>query len=467
MIPFEVMPKLTSHPVMLVVLLAVFALSSPLSLAAETPPLERLLALLGAEREAILNSLTGELTDTDIPALLEIVSVSRDPALNRRLIDHLEATTKKSFGYDLERWFRWWWNRDIPTAPSYADFKARLYARIDPSFERYFSAERDAAIRLDEIRWGGVGRDGIPPLRDPKLVAASDAELDGGDVIFGFEIRGEARAYPKRILAWHEMAVETVAGVPIAAVYCTLCGTVIVYDTRSSQDGETTVHAMGTSGFLYRSNKLMYDQATFSLWSTLRGEPVVGPLVGRGIRLAQYPVVTTTWKEWKRRHPDTKVLSFDTGHDRDYGEGVAYRSYFASDDLMFTVPTGEDPARDRALRNKDDVLAIRAPDPTDPPLAIAVSFLETHPIHHDRVGGLEIVVLTDRSGAARVYASAGLRLKQWNRKDTATDPAGIRWTVTEAALLAEDGTMRRERVAAHRVFWFGWRAAEPETRLVR
>ena len=81
-------------------------------------------------------------------------------------------------------------------------------------------------------------------------------------------------------------------------------------------------HELGTSGFLYRSNKLMYDQETFSLWSTLQGEPVVGPLVGQGIKLKQHHVVTSTWGEWKRRHPKTKVLSLDTGHQRDYGEGV-------------------------------------------------------------------------------------------------------------------------------------------------
>jgi len=96
-----------------------------------------------------------------------------------------------------------------------------------------------------------------------------------------------------------------------------------------------TVHELGTSGFLYRSNKLMYDRATQSLWSTLRGEPVIGPLVGQGIRLARGSVVTTTWGEWRRRHPHTSVLSIDTGHTRDYAEGAAYRDYFATDALMF------------------------------------------------------------------------------------------------------------------------------------
>jgi hypothetical protein len=103
-------------------------------------------------------------------------------------------------------------------------------------------------------------------------------------------------------------------------VYCTLCGAMIRYDT--SVDG--VQHELGTSGFLYRSNKLMYDQATKSLWSTLSGTPVVGALVGQGIELRSLYVVTTTWKEWKKRHPNTTVLSLDTGHARDYREGAAY-----------------------------------------------------------------------------------------------------------------------------------------------
>jgi len=97
-------------------------------------------------------------------------------------------------------------------------------------------------------------------------------------------------------------------------------------------------YTLGTSGFLYRSNKLMYDKQTQSLWNTLWGEPVIGPLSEKDIKLERMSVVTTTWGEWRRRHPKTKVLSLETGHERDYAEGVAYRDYFATDQLMFPVP---------------------------------------------------------------------------------------------------------------------------------
>ena len=161
---------------------------------------------------------------------------------------------------------------------------------MDPGFVDYFYGNPAANIRLDEIRWGGVRRDGIPPLDHPKMIAAAEADyLDDGNIVFGVALDGDVRAYPKRILAWHEMFKDSIAGEHHTGVYCTLCGTMILY--RSAFDG--VHHELGTSGFLYRSNKLMYDRATMSLWSTFAGEPAVGSLVGQGIRLDLRHVVTT------------------------------------------------------------------------------------------------------------------------------------------------------------------------------
>jgi len=152
-------------------------------------------------------------------------------------------------------------------------------------------------------------------------------------------------------------------------------------------------HELGTSGFLYRSNKVMYDHATKSCWSTLHGEPIVGPLVGK--------------------HPNTTVLSLETGHHRDYGEGVAYRDYFATDKLMFTVPQ-----IDTRLLNKDEVLAFRDEDQQ---LAIAIKFLATKGIHHDKIGKQNIVVLANSNGASRAYDAGTTTFTSWNRIDQAIE----------------------------------------------
>jgi hypothetical protein len=149
-----------------------------------------------------------------------------------------------------------------------------------------------STIRLDEIDWGGVRVNGIPPLRSPKLVPAEAATwLLDGHIVFGVEVNGEARAYPKRILAWHELATDRLGGLDLTIVYCTLCGTVIPYQSQAGGRRFT----FGTSGLLYRSNKLMFDEETGSLWSALDGKPVVGALVGSGLQLAFTSAVTTTW----------------------------------------------------------------------------------------------------------------------------------------------------------------------------
>ena len=395
----------------------------------------------------------------DMPMLLESARFARHRETWRAIFGLLERKTEQDFQEDLDRAFQWLWNQDVQPHPNYAEFKKTLYSKIDPRFSEYFSDAYPAKIRLDEIRWGGVHRDGIPPLKNPKTISIDAATyLDDSDVVFGVEFGGHARAYPKRILAWHEMVKDVVGDVSICGVYCTLCGAMIVY--RTELDGKH--HELGTSGFLFRSNKLMYDHETKSMWSTLQGEPVVGPLVDQGIQLEPLHVVTTTWGTWRAMHPKTDVLSLDTGHRRDYGEGVAYRAYFATDELMFGVPH-----LDGRLKNKDEVLIIRGE--FDQPLAISQSFLDRHPIYHLRWEDQSFVVLTDSSGANRVYECGSQRFSLSSVDEIVTDADGVSYRITEHALIPADAATgkRMERFPSHRAFWFGWAAAFPNTKLVK
>ncbi len=394
-----------------------------------------------------------------VPMILETMHLSRDPGLTRALIGLLEKHTGRKFGYDVNAWYEWLWNREENKHPHYARFKGELYKRIDPKFGAYFADSHPVTIRLDEVRWGGVLQDGIPPLRDPEMIPAAQADyLKDDHVVFGLTVNGDARAYPKRILAWHEMFVDTVGGLPVAGVYCTLCGSMILYQT--TLDG--TNHRLGTSGFLYRSNKLMYDKATQSLWNTFWGKPVIGPLVGKGIELKYRGVVTSTWGEWKKRHPDSKVLSLNTGHFRDYSEGAAYRRYFATDELMFNVPK-----LDKRLKNKAEILALLFPQHPDKPLAIAAAHLLDNPVYQNALGTVNYVVLTDASGANRVYNAGGVTFQSWDREFTATDAKGRRWQVTEDALISKDGKQKLPRLPAYRAFWFGWFSAYPHSQLIK
>lgn len=427
-------------------------------------PVDSFLALTSDQHEQrarALRSMRENWSDGDAVMMIEAARFARHPGTRAAIFEVLAQATHQDFGVDIDKWYRWIWNRDIDAHPNYATFKKKLYSRIDPRFAEYFSDEYATKIRLDEIRWGGVRRDGIPPLKNPEtLPAAAATYLADSDIVFGVQFGGQSRAYPKRILAWHEMVKDVVGGQSINGVYCTLCGSMIVY--RTELNGKH--YELGTSGFLYRSNKLMYDRATKSMWSTLRGAPVVGPLVGKGIELEPLYVVTTTWGKWKQQHPDTDVLSLETGHRRDYGEGVAYRNYFATDQLMFTVP-----GTDLRLKNKDEVLIVRGQ--SKQPLAIAAAFLNRHRIYQDSTGKREFVVLTDDSGANRVYHTGGYKFAGWADAKSVESEGGKRWRVTEDALVPENDPAadanRLARLPAHRAFWFAWYAAFPNTRLVK
>lgn len=389
--------------------------------------------------------------------LLETIYFSNNIDNRSELASLFARKTRQSLESNFDAWFQYIWNKKASYPPNYFNFKAKLHQSIDAKFYKYFFNRQDEnTIRLDEVRWGGVLQDGIPPLRNPKMITAANAGyLEDTNIVFGIEVNGDARAYPKRILAWHEMFVDTVGGVPVAGVYCTLCGTIILYKTE--HNGQN--YQLGTSGFLYRSNKLMYVKGTQSLWSTLEGKPVIGPLVDKGIELEYLSVVTTTWGEWKERHPETSVLSLNTGHKRDYREGKAYQSYFSTDDLMFTIPK-----IDSSLNNKDEILSIRLPKVNEN-IAISSKFLQKSSIYHSEIAETSFVVFTDASGAHRVYFTNGLKFKQYDNGRIAYDNNGKKWTLQEGKMISEHGK-ELKRFPSHNAFWFGYKAAFPNTKLI-
>jgi hypothetical protein len=148
--------------------------------------------------------------------------------------------------------------------------------------------------------------------------------------VLGVAWQGEARAYPIAILDWHELVNDTLGGLPILVSYCPLCGTGIVFDRRI----EGAVRRFGVSGLLYRSDLLMYDRETESLWSQISAEAVTGPSLGRRLALLRSRVERLG--EWKRSHPETTVLSRETGYRRDYTRSP-YAGYADSHRLAFPV----------------------------------------------------------------------------------------------------------------------------------
>jgi hypothetical protein len=203
-----------------------------------------------------------------------------------------------------------------------------------------------ASIPAGEIVAGGPPRDGIPALVDPLRIPAEEAHWEAEEPVVGVVIRGNAAAYPLSILEWHELVNDTLGGRPILVSYCPLCGTAMVFDRRIAGRART----FGVSGLLFRSDLLLYDRETESLWSQLRSEAVTGRSLGQRLVLLRSRVVR--WSEWRALHPGTTVLSPETGHRRPYGRSP-YGDYATSEQLRFPAPV------DRRYHPKTPTLGLR------------------------------------------------------------------------------------------------------------
>ena len=169
-------------------------------------------------------------------------------------------------------------------------------------------------IDLSEIR-GVVPPDAIPALEDPAFEPAAEVEwLAGVEPVVALEVNGDARAYPLRIMTWHELVNGTVGGVPVTVSYCPLCNSAVTYDRRLGD----RILDFGTSGALYNSALVMYDRQTESLWSHYTGQAVAGHLAGAELNFI--PAQTVSFEAFLASHPDGHVLSLDTGHFRRYGQ---------------------------------------------------------------------------------------------------------------------------------------------------
>lgn len=385
----------------------------------------------------------------------------------------LNDLTGQEHGPDWRSWIEWYGATDIEPPDGFTSWKGTLFARIDPNFEMFLQDDHPQQnIRVEEIVWGGVALDGIPALDNATMIPADEENyLTPGDPVFGIVINGDARAYPLRILDWHEMANDVVGGVPISLAYCTLCGAAIAFDGRAS-DGET--YTFGSSGFLYRSNKLMYDRNTFTLWNQLTGEPVLGELAGTDVTLDFFPTVLTTWEEWQQQHPETQVLAVTTGFSRPYDLGSAYGDYFSAEETMFPVWQ-----RSGDFDTKSQVYALRL---NDVPAAYPLEIVADEQVINDDINGegvvvvagaLPIVEVTGESrrvgevtyspgGEVRAYERSEQSFSPGSTPDIIVDQDGAEWQVTEEGLIGPEGE-ELARVSGHLAYWFGWYAFFPQT----
>ena len=403
--------------------------------------------------------------------LVDTAALTLDDQTAFHVARALKALTGQDFGgyaWSAADWYRWIGEHpEIQAPPDYDRWKGTLFAQFDLSLENFIYRDVPSRVALWAVQWGGVGPFDIPPLDEPDYVAATDIEaayLERDELVIGVLVNGDARAFPLRLMEHHEVVNDTIGGVPIVLSTSPVNGTSTMYATNV---GDRT-YTFGTSGYLYQGDKLLYDRATRSLWHAMTGEPVVGRLALSGIKLNRLPITVTTWQSWKDRHPDTTVLSIDTGFVRNYRNPLdldaPYGLYKASPKLMFPVyEVNERAAPKTPIFGIQIGGAARAWQTYD---------LWVEGIVNDSVGETPVVLITDAaSGAVRAYARAADTFTNFARRRESTetllvDHDGDSWTVTEAHLVNDDDPeVRLDRIAGVNAFWSAWYAFHPQTSL--
>ena len=369
-------------------------------------------------------------------------------------------------------------------APGQAEAKATSgLVAPDPNFEE---ALREAGLStrgwktdfsrhtvpFTEILSGGPPRDGIPPIDEPKFIGFEEADRYLGrlEPVISFELNGDVRAYPISILTWHEIVNDVVGGVPVAVTFCPLCNSAIVFDRRL--DG--VVHRFGTSGNLRLSDLVMWDRATESWWQQLTGEAIVGELAGKKLTFLPGPIIS--WGDFKDANPGGKVLSQDTGFQRNYGQNP-YVGYDRADNPPFLF----DGDLDGRLLPKERVATVTVGDVD---AAFPFSILSQEKVVNYNVGGRDLVVffkpgtrsaldelligMSEEIGATGLFDADldGRKLTfRADGDDFIDNETGSSWNILGEAIQGPSTGKRLTPIVHTNSFWFAVAAFKPETKI--
>ena len=327
-------------------------------------------------------------------------------------------------------------------------------------------------VPYSEIRSGGPGRDGIPPIDSPKFATFEEAGewLRDDEPVIVFEHAGDARAYPLQILIWHEIVNDVVGGLPVAITFCPLCNSAIAFD----RNFEGEILDFGTTGNLRNSDLIMWDRQTESWWQQFTGEGIVG--VHSGKRLSLVPSAINSWADFRAAYPGGKVLSRNTGFERDYGINP-YLGYDRADNppFLYNGPTdGRLPPKERVV-----AVSIGAEDAAYP-----FTLLEVERAVNDVVGGESIAVFFKpgtRSaldgtiiaqsrdvGATGAFSALldGERLTfSYDGENIVDDATGSVWNIQGHAVSGPLEGKALKKIVHGDHFWFAWGVFKPNTRI--
>jgi hypothetical protein len=337
----------------------------------------------------------------------------------------------------------------------------------DDTSQLEVTARPKSIVPLEKIVSGGPSKDGIPSIDNPKFVRADEATfLLDADMVIGVQRNGITKAYPHKILVWHEIVNDMFQEDPVVITYCPLCYSSIAFlrvlDGRSVQ--------FGTSGRLYNSDLVMYDKQPGStdltalgldlkdagnLWSQMSGQALVGDRSGQ--RLISIPADVMEWKDWRRLHLDTLVLSTETGYQRSYGVDP-YSDYYASRDIQFPVEN-----RDGRLFEKEVILGIEY---NGKHKAYRVQRIEDDNVINDEFQANGIVLFRVGSKAVRAFETDidGRRLTfRYADGKFIDNETGSTWNEHGMAVEGKMKGSQMKRANGHIAFWFAWVAFYPET----
>jgi hypothetical protein len=278
----------------------------------------------------------------------------------------------------------------------------------------------NAKIKKSDLKQGCFAKDCIKSIENPKFETIKEADewLEPTDRVFAVNYNGIVRAYPQRILNWHEIVNDSFGDTPVAITFCPLCGSAVAFERIV--DGVTT--EFGVSGKLHNSDLVMYDRYEGNLWQQITGEAIVGPAAGRDEVLKDISIITVSWEQWKTEQPTTQVLSRETGFKRNYNQ-YPYGTYESNDELLFGVE-----GLDKSLQIKTVVYGIEVDGISK---AYPESIFDNQAKILDTIGTTKITLEKKPDGEIIVKTQSG------------------------------------ESITPLRLFWFAWAAFHPDTELYK
>jgi hypothetical protein len=355
-------------------------------------------------------------------------------------------------------------------------FEAKLLPPEEPpafagqEFRTDFSRH---TVPYAEVLSGGVPKDGIPAINEPKFISTAEADqwLKPNEPVIWVSVDGENRAYPLQILTWHEIVNDTMGGLPLAVTFCPLCNTAIAFERTF----DNRILDFGTTGRLRFSNLIMYDRQTETWWQQASGEGIAGHYAGRF--LTYYPAAIISWRDFRERYADGTVLSRETGYNRPYGRNP----YIGYDDINNPPFLYDGPPIPQTLPPKARVLAIATDNEA---VAYPYEVLSQIRLVNDRVDGQPILILWQQGVASALDTSiisegndvgsivAYSRLLdeqeltfEWSDEQVRDVNTGSTWDIFGNALSGPLAGKKLTPVIAVNHLWFSWAAFRPDTRV--